>query len=130
MAILQSPENIFSEAEISRKILETSAERLIFAKFQAPKFEYSEPEKMQFHTPSHSIHPLDSLLKNSLKRCLGLAAHPLKSTNPLNIGVPKTVPLVNHAFVPPKSSRTKRGIHRRGAHEKVKFPQLYGDIIQ
>ena len=33
-----------------------------FAKFQAPKFEISEPEKMQFHTPSHSIPPLDSLL--------------------------------------------------------------------
>ena len=39
-----------------------SAERAIFAKFQAPKFENSEPEKMQFHTPSHSIPPLDSLL--------------------------------------------------------------------
>ena len=37
-----------------------SAERAIFAKFQAPKFENSEPEKMQFHTPSHSIPPLDS----------------------------------------------------------------------
>ena len=39
-----------------------SAERAIFAKFQAPKFENSEPEKMQFHTPSRSIPPLDSLL--------------------------------------------------------------------
>ena len=37
-------------------------ERAIFTKFQAPKFENSEPEKMQFHTPSHSIPPLDSLL--------------------------------------------------------------------
>ena len=43
-----------------------SAERAIFAKFQAPKFENSEPEKMQFHTPSHSIPPLDSLLSNLL----------------------------------------------------------------
>ena len=40
-----------------------SAERAIFAKFQAQKFENSEPEKLQFHTPSHSIPPLDSLLK-------------------------------------------------------------------
>ena len=40
-----------------------SAERAIFSKFQAPKFENSEPEKMQFHTPSHSIPPLDSLLE-------------------------------------------------------------------
>ena len=39
-----------------------SAERAIFAKFQAPKFENSEPEKMQFRTPSHSIPPLDSRL--------------------------------------------------------------------
>ena len=39
-----------------------SAERTIFAKFQAPKFENSEPPKMEFHTPSHSIPPLDSLL--------------------------------------------------------------------
>ena len=39
-----------------------SAERAISAKFQAPKFENSEPEKKQFHTPSHSIPPLDSLL--------------------------------------------------------------------
>ena len=40
-----------------------SAERTIFAKFQAPKLEISEPEKLQFHTPSHSIPPLDPLLK-------------------------------------------------------------------
>ena len=39
-----------------------SAEKAILAKFQAPKFENSEPEKMQFHTPSHSMPPLDSLL--------------------------------------------------------------------
>ena len=39
-----------------------SAERAIFAKFQAPKFENSEPQKLQFHPPSHSIPPLDSLL--------------------------------------------------------------------
>ena len=39
-----------------------SAERVIFAKFQAPKFEKFRARKMQFHTPSHSIPPLDSLL--------------------------------------------------------------------
>ena len=39
-------------------------ERAIFVKFQAPKFENSEPEKLQFHTPSHSIPPLDSLPPN------------------------------------------------------------------
>ena len=39
-----------------------STERAIFTEFQAPKFENSEPEKMQFHTPSRFIPPLDSLL--------------------------------------------------------------------
>ena len=39
-----------------------SAERAMFEKFQAPKFENSEPQKMQFHTPNHSIPPLDTLL--------------------------------------------------------------------
>ena len=66
----------FSEAEICRKInlqenRQNSAERAIFAKFQAPKFENSEPEKMQFHTPSHSIPPLDSLLWEAHVSCLG-----------------------------------------------------------
>ena len=51
----------FSQAEISRKSLK-NAERAIFAKFQAPKFQNAEPKKMQFHTPSRSIPPLDSLL--------------------------------------------------------------------
>ena len=45
-----------------------SAERAIFAKFQAPKFENSEPEKTQFYTPNHSIPPLDSLLLKPLLR--------------------------------------------------------------
>ena len=61
MAIFQSPINIFQ----GPKFPGISAERTIFAKFQAPKFENSEPEKMQFHTPSHSIPPLDSLLDSN-----------------------------------------------------------------
>ena len=55
-------EKYFSGAEISRKIPEIPQKNAIFSKFQAPKFENSEPEKMQFHTPSHFIPPLDSLL--------------------------------------------------------------------
>ena len=56
-------EKYFSEAEISRKFPEIAQrERFYFSKFQAPEFENSEPEKLQFHTPSHSIPPLDSLL--------------------------------------------------------------------
>ena len=61
MAIFQSPENIFQGPEIGGKSLEFRR-KSDFAKFQTPKFENSEPEKMQFHTPSHSIPPLDSLL--------------------------------------------------------------------
>ena len=53
---------IFFRGRDSQENRGISAERAIFAKFQAPKFENSEPEKMQFHTPSHSIPPLDSLL--------------------------------------------------------------------
>ena len=45
-------EKYFSEAEISREIPEIPQKEAIFAKFQAPKFENSEPEKMQFHTPT------------------------------------------------------------------------------
>ena len=50
MAIFQSPKNIFQRPK--------------FPKFQALKLENLEPEKMQFHTPSHSIPPLDSLLNS------------------------------------------------------------------
>ena len=39
-----------------------SAERAILTNFQAPNVEFSEPGKMQCHTLSHSIPPLDSLL--------------------------------------------------------------------
>ena len=78
---------IFSEAEISRKMPENSAERTIFAKFQAPKFENSEPEKMQFHTPSHSIPPLDSLLKIGFCCCESIRA------NLRNVGVRIACPL-------------------------------------
>ena len=53
---------IFFRGRIFQQNPGNSAERASFAKFQAPKFEISEPEKVQFHTPSHSIPPLDSLL--------------------------------------------------------------------
>ena len=61
MAIFQSP-NIFFRGRIFRENSWNSAERAIFAKFQAPNFENSEPEKWQFHAPSHSVPPLDSRL--------------------------------------------------------------------
>ena len=61
MAICQSPKNIFQRPKFAGNPW-NSEERAMFAKFQPPKFEISEPEKMQFHTPSHSIPPLDSLL--------------------------------------------------------------------
>ena len=57
---------IFFRGRIFQENPWNSAERAIFAKFQAPKFENSEPEKLQFHTPSHSIPPLDSLLKKEV----------------------------------------------------------------
>ena len=44
-------EKYFSEAGICSRIPRNCAERAIFAKFRAPKFENSEPAKMQFHTP-------------------------------------------------------------------------------
>ena len=59
---------IFFRGRIFQENPCNSAERAIFAKFQAPKFENSEPEKLQFHTPSHSIPPLDSLLTMGLVR--------------------------------------------------------------
>ena len=55
--------NYFSEAEICRKIPAIPQKERFLTKFQAPNFEISEPEKMQFHTPNHSIPPLDSLYK-------------------------------------------------------------------
>ena len=36
-------------------------QRAIFTKYQASSFEVSEPPKLRFHTPSHSISLLDSL---------------------------------------------------------------------
>ena len=63
MAIFQSPKNIFQRPKFLGKSLKFRRKSDFFAKFQAPKFENSEPEKMQFHTPSHSIPPLDSLLE-------------------------------------------------------------------
>ena len=67
LGIFQSPKTFFR----GRNFLQNpgfSAERAIFVKFQAPKFRNSEPEKMQFHTPSHSIPPLDSLLHMAAHR--------------------------------------------------------------
>ena len=58
-------EEHFSETEICRKSP--------FNEFQAPDFEVSEPQKMQFHTPSHSIPPLASLLI-AAKQCMSLTA--------------------------------------------------------
>ena len=43
-------EKYFSEAEVSRKIPEIPQKERIFAKFQAPNFENSEPEPMQCPT--------------------------------------------------------------------------------
>ena len=62
MAIFQSPKNIFQRPKFPGKC-QKFRRKSDFAKFQAPKFENSEPEKMPFHTPSHSIAPLDSLLQ-------------------------------------------------------------------
>ena len=74
-------EKYFLEAEISRKIPEIPQKGVDFAKFQAPKFENSEPEKMQFHTPRHSIPPLDSLLDSVLR---GFDQDPLRDNSVLS----------------------------------------------
>ena len=47
-------EKFLIETEISQEIPETPKERAIFAKFQAPKFANSEPEKMQWNQPFHT----------------------------------------------------------------------------
>ena len=58
MAVFQSPKNYSSEAEISRKMPEIPQKERFFAKFQAPKFASTEPEKnaipypQLFHTPT------------------------------------------------------------------------------
>ena len=56
-----------------------------FAKFQAPKLKNSEPEKMQFHTPSHSIPPLDSLLVEPLRGCWPCCWYPFPHTSVLQV---------------------------------------------
>ena len=61
MTICQRPKNIFQRPKFAANPGNTG-ERAIFATFHAPKFENSEPEKIQFHTPSHAIPPLNSLL--------------------------------------------------------------------
>ena len=57
-------EKYFLEAEFSRKIPEIPQKERFFqiSGSEIFEFENSEPEKLQFHTPSHSIPPLDSLL--------------------------------------------------------------------
>ena len=50
-----------SEAEVCRKMPGVPQKERFFAKFQAPKFENSEPEKCNSIPRSHSIPPLDSL---------------------------------------------------------------------
>ena len=52
MAIFQSPKIIFQSTEICRKKPWNSADRAIFARFQAPKFENSEPAKCSSILPA------------------------------------------------------------------------------
>ena len=54
-----SCENLHQEKRKSAKICEKNCQ---FSLAPGSLKLYSEPEKMQFHTPSHSIPPLDSLL--------------------------------------------------------------------
>ena len=104
MAIFQSPKNIFQSPKFPGKIPEISAERAIFAKFQAPKFEISEPEKIQFHTPSHSIPPLDSLLLKTLDFQGGTA----KRKKPMNIKKSGRTPPPSDRVCPVEISRLSR----------------------
>ena len=62
MAIFQSPKNIFQRPKFAGKPPEIPQKERFLPNFRLRNFENSEPEKMQFHTPSHSIPPLDSLL--------------------------------------------------------------------
>ena len=73
-------EKYFSEAEISQKIPEILQKERLFAKSQAPKLENSEPEKMQFHTSSHSIPSLDSLLLMGLQWRTGASPSMISQT--------------------------------------------------
>ena len=57
----QSPINILQRPNFAGKSLEFRR-KATFAKCQALRFEISETEKLQLHTPSHSIPPPDSLL--------------------------------------------------------------------
>ena len=68
MVIFQSLKLFFRDRNVQEKPWNSTG-RAIFVKFQAPKFEISERKKMQFHTPSHSIPPLDSLLEILCHRC-------------------------------------------------------------
>ena len=55
-------ERYFSEAEISSKIPEIRQKERFSPNFRLRNLKIQSPKKMQFHTPSHSIPPLDSLL--------------------------------------------------------------------
>ena len=55
-------EKYFSEAEISRKMPEIPQKERFLPNFRLRNLKIQSPKKMQFHTPSHSIPPLDSLL--------------------------------------------------------------------
>ena len=111
--------NIFFRGRIFQENPRNSAERATFAKFQAPKFENSEPEKLQFHiTPSHSIPPLDSFqIKGHQefhkRTSAGLAA--LTILGPLGMsresrrpGRPATLPVVEFC----NNRWEKESIHR------------------
>ena len=66
MAIFQSPKNIFQRPKFPGKSLKFWRKNDVLPNFRLPKFENSEPEKLQFHTPSRCIPPLDSPPTNCL----------------------------------------------------------------
>ena len=102
-------EKYFSEAEISRKILEIPQKERFFAKFQALKFENSEPEKMQFHTPSHSITPRHSITPTRLP--------------PINWEGCTNAPHSTMSIPMPCPSCSIRGLREGGRKSRPKSPQ-------
>ena len=52
--VVQSPKDVFQRLKFEGKCLKFR--RAIIAKFQAPRFENSEPEKVQFHNPAAILH--------------------------------------------------------------------------
>ena len=61
MAIFQCPKNICQRLKFVGKSQKFRS-KSDFHQISVSNFQISEPEKMQFHTPSHSIRPLESLL--------------------------------------------------------------------